>query len=105
MSHSSTNEWKHFESLNLFVSRIFGGIVDHYRNSGKSHLRQTTSKITPNPETVAEIKRSDVWKIENEFYEFARQQFNYTFKLQNKIKLQGKSLKQTFFYEKIRPKF
>lgn len=78
--------------------------MNQYLNSSKSHLRQTTSKIDPSPETVAEIKKTDVWKLENEFYEFALQQFHFTYKLQNKIKVQGNSLTQKYFYEKIRPK-
>lgn len=85
--------------------RIFKGSLDQYLNSSKSHLRQTTSKVDPKPETIAEIKKTSVWKMENEFYEFALQQFHFIYKLQNTIKVQGKSLTQKFFYEKIRPKF
>lgn len=85
-------------------SRIFRGSMNQYLNSSKSHLRQTTWKIDPSPETIAEIKKSDVWQLEHEFYEFALQQFHFNYKLQNKIKLQGQSLSQKFFYEKIRPK-
>lgn len=78
--------------------------MNQYLNSSKSHLRQTASKIDPSPETVAEIKRSEVWRLENEFYEFALQQFHFIYKLQNKIKVQGNNLTQRYFYEKIRPK-
>lgn len=78
--------------------------MDQYLNSSKSHLRQTTSKIEPKPETVKEIKNTDVWKLENEFYEFALQQFHFVYKLQHKIKVQGKNVTQKYFYEKIRPK-
>lgn len=78
--------------------------MDQYLNSSKSHLRQTTSKIEPKPETVREIKNTDVWKMENEFYEFALQQFHFVYKSQMQIKLQGNSLDQKYFYEKIRPK-
>lgn len=78
--------------------------MSQYLNSSKSHLRMTTSKIDPKPETVKEIKKTDVWKIENEFYEFALQQFHFILKLQNKIKVQGKNITQKYFYEKIRPK-
>lgn len=78
--------------------------MDQYLNSSKSHLRQTTSKIEPKPETVREIKKTDVWKLENEFYEFALQQFHFMYKSQMQIKMQGKSFEQKYFYEKIRPK-
>lgn len=42
--------------------------------------------------------------MENELYEFALQQFNFLYKLQNKIKVQGKNFAQKYFYEKIRPR-
>lgn len=92
-----------FSTIWIFY-RIFKGSMNQYLNSSKSHLRQTTSKIDPQPETIAEIKKTDVWKLENEFYEFALQQFHFTYKLQNNIKVQGNSLTQKYFYEKIRPK-
>lgn len=78
--------------------------MDQYLNSSKSHLRQTTSKIEPKLETVREIKKTDVWKLENEFYEFALQQFHFVYKSQMQIKMQGNSIEQKYFYEKIRPK-
>lgn len=61
-------------------------------------------KIEPCQDTVDEITKSTIWKMENELYEFALQQFNFLFKLQNKIKVQGKNFAQKYFYEKIRPK-
>lgn len=103
---NAINSWEVSVIIHLFLFfRIFKGSLDQYLNSSKSHLRQTTSKLAPKAETIAEIKKSDVWKIENEFYEFALQQFHFTLKAQNKIRIQGKNLTQKFFYEKIRPKF
>ncbi|XP_055298163.1 heparin sulfate O-sulfotransferase [Sitodiplosis mosellana] len=90
--------------LELSLPRIFKGSMNQYLNSSKSHLRQTTSKIDPSPETIAAIKKTEVWRLEHEFYEFALQQFHFNYKLQNKIKVQGQNLEQKFFYEKIRPK-
>lgn len=90
--------------LELSLPRIFNGSLDYYLNSSKSHLRQTTSKIEPQPETINEIQDSEIWKMENELYEFALQQFHFLYKLQHQIKFQGKNSPQKYFYEKIRPK-
>lgn len=90
--------------LFIHLHRIFKGSLNHYLNSTKSHLRQTAMKLQPKPTTITQIQDSEIWKMENELYEFAVQQFNFLYKLQNKIKVQGKNLAQKYFYEKIRPK-
>lgn len=73
-------------------------------NSSKSHLRQTASKLQPTGKTISDITKSPIWKMENELYEFALQQFHFLYKLRNNIRLQGKNITQKYFYEKIRPK-
>lgn len=90
--------------LELSLPRIFNGTLDHYINSSKSHLRQTASKLEPTEKTINEITKSPIWKMENELYEFALQQFHFLYKLKNNVRLQGKNLTQKYFYEKIRPK-
>lgn len=81
--------------------RIFHGFRDYYQNSNKSHLRQTASKITPNEETVIEIKKSRIWQMENDLYEFALMQFVFN---KRKLTVPDNKHLQTFTYEKIRPK-
>ncbi|KAF4521799.1 hypothetical protein B566_EDAN011384 [Ephemera danica] len=68
----------------------------------KSHLRRTSQKLDPSIATIHTIEQSQVWKMENEFYEFALAQFRFALR---KIQMSGaQGVQQTFFYEKIRPK-
>lgn len=68
----------------------------------KSHLRQTTQKIDPQPETVDKIKNSVVWKMENELYDYALAYFHTMKRRLLNASIQDAS--QRFMYEKIRPK-
>lgn len=71
----------------------------------KSHLRKTSNKVQPKPETLEKIQESQVWKLENEFYEFAVEQFHFikhqTFDLTNGAYVEKGN---RFHYEKIRPR-
>lgn len=87
--------------LEATLPRIFRGATEHYMKSNKSHLRQTVQKNVPSAATVAKIQQSAIWRMENELYEFAVQQFNFM----KKRTLQGPGEKiQSYMYEKIRPK-
>lgn len=81
--------------------RIFQGFREHYQNSNKSHLRVTSSKIPPSEATIQSIQRSKIWQMENELYEFALEQFEFTKK---KLMQPDNKHLQQFMYEKIRPK-
>jgi heparan sulfate 2-O-sulfotransferase HS2ST1 len=71
----------------------------------RSHLRRTSQKVDPLPETVAQIQKSHVWKMENELYVYALEQFHYAKKRTLTTKDGGMADKnQQFMYEKIRPK-
>ncbi|GBP87200.1 Heparin sulfate O-sulfotransferase [Eumeta japonica] len=88
--------------LEAALPRLFKGATEHYLNSNKSHLRQTSSKIPPLPETIEKIQQSTIWKMENELYEFALEQFRF---IKKKLLVkEGNSVPQIFFYEKVRPK-
>ena len=72
---------------------------------GKSHLRKTYGKKPPSKETIKAIHKSKVWQMEQDFYMFAKKNFNAIKKrvLQsNGSSSSGNS--QQFRFEKIRPK-
>lgn len=114
--------------LEVILPRFFKGASDLYINGERSHLRKTANKQRPKPETVAKIQESTIWKMENEFYEFAVDQFEFlkrlTFQAVDQIKPNSSLALQTrnkptfelsdgrlyvekpnqFHYEKVRPR-
>lgn len=88
--------------LEATLPRFFKGATEYYLNSNKSHLRQTSNKIEPSSVTVARIQESKIWKMENELYEFALEQFKFV-KRKLLVK-EANNMAQIYFYEKIRPK-
>lgn len=101
-----TEELQDFVTLlESALPRFFQGASELFSTGKKSHLRKTTNKIEPSPETVSKIQQSPIWKMENEFYEFALEHFHFIKKRTLTIKdgvLTDKG--QQFLYEKIRPK-
>ncbi|XP_037530952.1 heparan sulfate 2-O-sulfotransferase 1 [Nematolebias whitei] len=91
--------------LEAALPRFFKGATELYKTGKRSHLRKTTEKKAPTKETIAKLQQSNIWKIENEFYEFALEQFQFvrTHAIREK---DGELyvLEQSFFYEKIYPK-
>ncbi|XP_046379333.2 heparan sulfate 2-O-sulfotransferase 1-like isoform X1 [Haliotis rufescens] len=63
--------------LEATLPRMFRGAVQLFNSGSKSHLRKTTNKTVPKPDTLARILESPIWRMENEFYEFAVEQFHY----------------------------
>ncbi|KAG8555779.1 hypothetical protein GDO81_017810 [Engystomops pustulosus] len=91
--------------LEAALPRFFRGATELYRSGKKSHLRKTTEKKAPSKETTAKLQQSDIWKMENEFYEFALEQFQFV-RAHAVREKDGELyiLSQNFFYEKIYPK-
>lgn len=93
---------KHFQSFLLIpLISLFSG--------DKSHLRVTSQKGQPSAATVSQIQKTVIWKLENEFYEFAAEQFRFAMKRINvglplPDTASEREKEQIFFYEKIRPK-
>ncbi|KAF7472144.1 Hypothetical predicted protein [Marmota monax] len=92
--------------LEAALPRFFRGATELYRTVGKkSHLRKTTEKKLPTKQTIAKLQQSDIWKMENEFYEFALEQFQFI--RAHAVREKDGDLyilAQNFFYEKIYPK-
>lgn len=93
--------------LEATLPRFFKGATKLYEDGTKSHLRKTYNKVHPSAESVAKLQQSTVWKMEQDFYEFALNQFNFLKKQSFQLDEDGSGLKpkgQQFFYEKIRPR-
>lgn len=93
--------------LDASLPQMFRGAVDIFDKGTKSHLRKTFNKMTPNSRTIAKIQQSKVWQMENEFYQFVVDNFNF---IRDKTLIKDsssgslKEIDQQFFFEKIRPK-
>ena len=70
-----------------------------------SHLRKTSQKLPPKPETTNKIHESPIWQMENNFYEFVRDHFHYIKDQLFEIDEYGHQVEKghRFQYEKIRP--
>ncbi|KAG8252865.1 Heparan sulfate 2-O-sulfotransferase 1 [Homalodisca vitripennis] len=91
--------------LESALPSFFHGALQHFQSSNKSHLRRTNQKVEPSNETVAQIKKSRIWRMENELYEFALEQF-YFLKKRMGVGADGvvSDKGQQFMFEKISPK-
>uniref|UniRef100_A0A3P9LYD9 Heparan sulfate 2-O-sulfotransferase 1 n=1 Tax=Oryzias latipes TaxID=8090 RepID=A0A3P9LYD9_ORYLA len=91
--------------LEAALPHFFRGATELYRTGKKSHLRKTSEKKPPTKETTAKLQQSDIWKMENDFYEFALEQFQFV-RAHAVREKNGELyvLAQSFFYEKIYPK-
>lgn len=94
----------HSKSIIQIIKKKVCRLIDEliFFIDNKSHLRQTTQKIDPLPETIKKIQKSVVWKMENELYNYALSQFHAVKKRLINASMQDAN--QRFFYEKIRPK-
>lgn len=91
--------------LEATVPRIFKGATKVFNEGGKSHLRKTASKKPLEQATIEHFEQSKIWKMENEFYEFANKVFQ-TAKRRALTTKRGvlEPIGKQFFYDKIRPK-
>ena len=97
-----TEELESFvDILELTLPRFFTGAGKMFRASEKwSHVRKTKHKDPVSDETVRKLESTRVWKMENDFYEFAASLFS-------DVKSSFKDFQTGntgFHYEKIRPR-
>ncbi|XP_071518483.1 heparan sulfate 2-O-sulfotransferase 1-like isoform X2 [Panulirus ornatus] len=93
--------------LEYALPRLFKGALDLYVSGSKSHIRKTTKKILPSDETIAKLQSTKVWRLENEFYNFALDHFHFIRKKTLIEAANGGGLVdrgQNFVYGKIKPK-
>uniref|UniRef100_A0A8C4RCQ1 Heparan sulfate 2-O-sulfotransferase 1 n=1 Tax=Eptatretus burgeri TaxID=7764 RepID=A0A8C4RCQ1_EPTBU len=91
--------------VEAILPRFFKGATELFRKGKRSHLRRTSEKKQPTADTVWRLQQSGIWKLEQEFYEFAREQFAFV-RAHAVRERDGEliPLAQSFFYEKIYPK-
>ncbi|XP_052224212.1 heparan sulfate 2-O-sulfotransferase 1-like [Dreissena polymorpha] len=63
--------------LEVILPRFFHGAMELYLSGERSHLRQTNKKESPSEGSIKKIQESTIWKMEQEFYEFASIQFHF----------------------------
>jgi len=89
------------EVLEELIPRFFSGATQFLSQSGKSHIKRTRHKDSISDATIHKLTNTKIWKLENEFYNFAIKNFHA---VRNTI-IEKKKLKSTFYkYEKVRPK-
>ncbi|XP_037081084.1 LOW QUALITY PROTEIN: heparan sulfate 2-O-sulfotransferase 1-like [Pollicipes pollicipes] len=91
--------------LEAIMPDMFAGAGRSMERVGKSHLRRTQKKKELPTGTKQIIRQSEVWQVENEFYEFVQEQFNFV-KHKTMTSVGGKltPLQRGYHYEKLRPK-
>lgn len=91
--------------LEAALPRFFKGATELFKTGTKSHLRKTSEKKPLTKESLAKIQQSSIWKMENDFYEFVLEQFQFV-RAHAVREKDGELyvLAQNFFYDKIYPK-
>ncbi|KAL6732234.1 hypothetical protein Aduo_003015 [Ancylostoma duodenale] len=94
--------------LERLVPRFFKGALSHFDglSENRAHLRNTKQKFPPNDHTLSVIRRNEVYQLEKEFYDFAKEEFMAIFKKATNGTLDALEilrLKSQYHYEKIKP--
>ncbi|WKY14429.1 hypothetical protein Q1695_000180 [Nippostrongylus brasiliensis] len=94
--------------LERLVPQFFRGALKHFDglDENRAHLRYTKRKYPPTDQTLSIIRRNEVYQMEKEFYEFAKEEFLALFKkATNGTNKAGDILgiQSQYHYEKIKP--
>lgn len=82
------------------MPRFFDGAGAMYRSSdASSHIRRTKHKDPISQTTLDIVKETKIWKLEMEFYDFAKSHFQAL-----KEELTEIGPRRVFHYEKVRPR-
>uniref|UniRef100_A0A6A7G594 Heparan sulfate 2-O-sulfotransferase 1-like n=3 Tax=Hirondellea gigas TaxID=1518452 RepID=A0A6A7G594_9CRUS len=103
-----TEEMEQFVALlEAALPRLFHGALHLYQQGSKSHLRKTVKKVMPSEDTIARLQNTKVWRLENEFYNFALDHFHFLVRkglIEDPNTGQITVRESAFNYEKIKPK-
>ncbi|CAJ0610233.1 unnamed protein product [Cylicocyclus nassatus] len=94
--------------LERLLPRFFRGALDHFDglSENRAHLRNTKKKFPPNDYTLSVVRRNEVYQMEKEFYDFAKEEFTAIFKKATNGTNNAsdiRRLKSQYHYEKIKP--
>ena len=85
--------------LEELLPGYFSGATKYLEETGKAHIKHTRHKDPVSQKTIDKMKKTRVWKMENDFYTFALKHFNAI----KAATLEQKQLGTSFFkYEKVR---
>jgi len=87
--------------LELLLPTFFKGADDFLKISGKEHIKNTRHKEGVHQDTVIKMRKTKIWKLENDFYNFAVKHFQAIKRIALEQKKLGRSL---YNLEKVRPK-
>jgi len=87
------------EVLEQLLPTFFTGAKEFLQISGKAHIKHTRHKEPLSETTITKMKKTKIWKIENEFFNFAQKHFNAT----RSVVLQQKEAKKQYYkYDKVK---
>lgn len=90
-----------YQVLELLLPTFFKGTGDFLKESGKEHIKNTRHKEGVHQDTLIKMRKTKIWKLENDFYNFAAKHFASVKKVVMEQKSQGR---QFYNFEKIRPR-
>eukprot|EP00794_Sanderia_malayensis_P016017 gene16017-17634_t len=96
---------KFIKLLEFALPRFFIGATKRYlTESGRGiHLRKTVKKPPMSNDTIIYFKSTKVWRMENEFYQFALKTFNQRYNsIYKNIGKGNKPKPDTFLYQKVK---